>query len=57
MAHNELNAKEVEEQYPSLEAVDDLELNDLSRRGGEQFYKVGMNIVQGIPPQEMGVNG
>ena len=33
MPHNELNANDLELQYPSLGPVEDLDMPDLSRRG------------------------
>jgi hypothetical protein len=48
MPHVELSAGQLEEQYPSLEAVDDLDLPDLSRLEDEQLYAAGMRVVQDI---------
>ena len=48
MPHNELDPRELEEAYPSLEAVDDLGLDDLTRLEDESLYSAGMVVVQGI---------
>ena len=56
MPHNRLNGAELDRQYSSLEAVDDLDLPDLSRLEDEQLYTAGMGIVQDIP-REMGQVG
>ena len=48
MPHVQLTDVEIEKHYPSLEAVDDLELNDLSRLEDEQLYAAGMRVVQDI---------
>ena len=48
MPHNLMDADELERQYPSLEAVEDLDLQDLSRLEDDQLYSAGMNVVQKI---------
>jgi len=48
MPHVELSVEQLEEQYPSLEAVEDLDLPDLSRLEDEQLYAAGMRVVQDI---------
>ena len=48
MPHNELEPSELDEAYPSLEAVDDLRLDDLTRLEDESFYSAGMVVVQAI---------
>ena len=48
MPHNILNADELERQYPSLQAVKDLDLPDLSRLEDDQLYSAGMAVVQNI---------
>jgi hypothetical protein len=48
MPHNHLTPQQLEEQYPSLEAVEDLDLPDLSRLEDEQLYSAGMRVVQDI---------
>ena len=48
MPHNYLDATQLEQQYPSLEAVEDLDIPDLSRLEDEQLYAAGMNVAQGI---------
>ena len=48
MPHTQLTDEEIEEQYPSLEAVDDLDLPDLSRLEDESLYAAGMRVVQDI---------
>ena len=56
MPHLGLSNQEVEEKYPSLEAVDDLELNDLARLEDDSLYAAGMRVVQDIL-HEMAVAG
>ena len=56
MRHLGLSNQEVEEKYPSLEAVDDLELNDLARLEDDSLYAAGMRVVQDIL-HEMAVAG
>ena len=48
MPHNYLVAIQLEQQYPSLEAVEDLDIPDLSRLEDEQLYAAGMDVVQEI---------
>jgi len=48
MPHVQLTHEEIEKYYPSLEAVDDLDLPDLSRLEDEQLYAAGMRVVQNI---------
>ncbi len=48
MPHNLLTAQQVQEQYPSREAVEDLDLPDLSKLEDEQLYSAGMRVVQDI---------
>ena len=48
MPHNELGPGELDAAYPSLEAVDDLGLDDLTRLEDEGLYSAGMVVVQGI---------
>ena len=48
MPHVHLSPQELQEQYPSLEAVDGLDLPDLARLEGEQLYSAGMRVVQDI---------
>ena len=56
MPHNELDNKELDLAYPSLEAVEELKLDDLTRLEDDLLYGVGMKIVQAIL-DEMSVNG
>jgi len=48
MPHVQLTEEEFAKHYPSLEAVDDLDLPDLSRLEDEQLYAAGMEVVQNI---------
>jgi len=48
MPHVQLTEEEIAKHYPSLEAVDDLDLPDLSRLEDEQLYAAGMEVVQNI---------
>jgi hypothetical protein len=48
MPHNLLTTQQLQEQYPSLEAVEDLDLPDLSKLEDEQLYSAGMRVVQDI---------
>ena len=56
MPHNELEPSEVDRVYPSLEAVDDLRLDDLARLEDESLYSAGMVVVQAIL-REMATTG
>ena len=56
MPHTELGKEELDLAYPSLEAVEELELNDLTRLEDEPLYGAGMKIVQAIL-DEMAVSG
>ena len=57
MLHVQLTHEEVEKEYPSLEAVDDLDLPDLSRLEDEQPYAAGMRVVQNILREMSGGSG
>ena len=48
MPHLEYSKEELDVHYPSLEAPDDLELNDLSRLEDDLLYNAGMPVVQQI---------
>ena len=48
MPHNHLSPVQLEQQYPSLEAVEDLDIPDLSRLEDEQLYVAGMKVVHEI---------
>jgi hypothetical protein len=48
MPHVEMSEEQLELEFPSLEAVDDLDLPDLSRLEDEQLYAAGMRVVQEI---------
>ena len=48
MPNNELEPSELDRVYPSLEAVDDLRLDDLTRLEDESFYSSGVVVVQAI---------
>ena len=48
MPHWQLAADELETAYPSLEAPDELPLEDLSRLEDDAFYQAGMPVVQQI---------
>ena len=48
MPHNQLDSHELETRYPSLEAVDDVDIADLSRLEDESLYSAGMKVVQNI---------
>ena len=52
MPHNMMSADELDQYYPSLEAVEDLDLPDLSRLEDDRLYSAGMKVVQEIR-QEM----
>ena len=56
MPHTELGREELELAYPSLEAVEELELNDLTRVEDDLLYGAGMKVVQAIL-DEMFVSG
>ena len=56
MPHVCLGSEELDLLYPSLEAVDELELNDLTRLEDEMLYGAGMQIVQTIL-DEMATSG
>ena len=45
MPHVQLSPSQLDEQYPSLKAVDDLDLPDLSHLEDEQMYSGGMTVV------------
>ena len=48
MPHTLWAQEELDIRYPSLKAVTDLELDDLSRLEDECLYTAGMSVVQGI---------
>ena len=48
MPHNEHSLLELDKLYPSLEAVEDLDLPDLSRLEDDKLYAAGMTVVQEI---------
>ena len=48
MPHNELEPSELDEVCTSLEAVDDLGLDDFTRLEDESIYSAGMVVVQAI---------
>ena len=48
MPHNHLNATDLDLKYPSLKAVDDLDMPNLSRLEDEHLYSAGMKVVQDI---------
>ena len=48
MPHNLWDREELDTRYPSLKAIADLELEDLSRLEDERLYAAGMNVVQQI---------
>ena len=48
MPHNEHSLPELDKLYPSLEAVEDLDLPDLSRLEDDKLYAAGMTVVQEI---------
>ena len=56
MPHIDLESKELDIRYPSLEAVEELELEDLTRLEDEALYGAGMKIVQTIL-KEMATSG
>ncbi len=56
MPHTELSSDELEAQYPSLEAPEELELEDLGKLEKDTLYAAGMQVVQQIL-DEMAVAG
>ena len=56
MPHNILNKEDLDGEYPSLEAVGDLPLDDLTRLADDQLYAAGMKLVKDIL-HEMSVVG
>ena len=56
MPHIDLESKKLDIRYPSLEAVEELELEDLTRLEDEALYGAGMKIVQTIL-NEMATSG
>ncbi len=48
MPHIEYSSVELDKAYPSLEAVEDLDLPDLSRLEDNTLYAAGMTVVQAI---------
>ena len=48
MPHNDLDSGELDIRYPSLEAIDDVDMPDLSRLEDESLYSAGMKVVQNI---------
>jgi hypothetical protein len=48
MPHIEYSSVELDKVYPSLEAVEDLDLPDLSRLEDDTLYAAGMTVVQAI---------
>ena len=48
MPHNEFEPSELDMLYPSLEAVEDLRLDDFTRLEDEGLYSAGMVVVQAI---------
>ena len=48
MPHNTFSKEELDIEYQSLEAVDDLALDDLTRLEDDQMYSAGMKVVQEI---------
>ena len=48
MPHIECSPQQLDKMYPSFEAVDDLDLPDLSRLEDDKLYAAGMNVVQQI---------
>ena len=48
MPHNDLSSSDLDQHYPSLEAVEDLDLPDISRLEDDRLYAAGMNVVQDI---------
>ena len=56
MPHNLWAQEELDARYPSLRAVADLELDDLSRLEDERLYAAGMSVVQQVL-EEMTTHG
>ena len=56
MPHNIFSKEELDKEYQSLQAVDDLPLDDLTRLEDDQLYSAGMKVVQEIL-HEMSVVG
>ena len=56
MPHNLFAKEELDREYPSLEVVDDLPLQDLTRLEDDKLYSAGMKVVQQIL-REMAVIG
>ena len=56
MPHNLFSKEELDREYPSLEVVDDLPLQDLTRLEDDKLYSAGMKVVQQIL-REMAVIG
>ena len=48
MPHNDFNSEELERWYPSLQAPEELDLEDLSRLENDGLYNAGMEVVQEI---------
>ncbi len=48
MPHTELNANDLDREYPSLQAPNELEMDDLSKLEDEHLYNAGMRVVQDI---------
>ena len=51
MPHLTLEEEELEASYPSLQAVDDIPLDDLTRLEDDQLHNAGMKVVQEILEQ------
>ena len=51
MPHVDFNAADLDLQYPSLHAPEELELDDLTKLEDEQLYHAGMKVVQKVLPQ------
>ena len=48
MPHNHLDVDELEDRYPSLEVVDDVDIPDMTRLEDDSLYAAGMKVVQDI---------
>ena len=48
MPHVDFNAADLDLQYPSLHAPEELELDDLTKLEDEQLYHAGMKVVQKV---------